>query len=927
MASAPVTCQQAEPGALGSETDSAQEVSGAGPGPAKASSVARSACPAADTDAKPVVDATDAPPETDCEEASKHRLERRRPRGSVDVASTAERMLAHGLLVPDIARLLDLDEKDVRAELPKRARNESPSDAHGSVQSEAVTSNTEIHATSQLPLESDSSACASASSLPSASLQPTPRAGLRPDEASRALCELQDPPELTCPILHALMEDPVVAEDGYTYEREAIESALQHRQRSPTTNADMGNHVVPNRVVKTQIAAHKENVITKILSLAPSLNASESVPALRRAEDLIRPSLPAAAARLQLADVLCLRMQLPASHPYREGALEEFFALHVEGGEAVRALQMFNSLDGGGELLSLDEHMVERLFLSSDLQAHLAGMTPSPVQSLAKWLSKRAHRTPFCIGTGWRLFWLCQRLHNAKGCQASLECQVPSERNPDTLRCDAACHTDLDSNCPADGSASSGTSSSGDAVATALIATMTAEIADANGVLPGVHRQRSHSQPRGHAEHAQMCAEVSTEILERGVAVCEDLIKKTNECDGDSVRFRFQTFAEMLAELASRQIAKSGMIEACELLAKARLADPTNLAAHKHLLALRRQELESAEKVDVKLLGSLLVLLHEDGEKVPTDWLTRLPIEGRLPFDMWLMDGLSKPVLADFGMQLADAGFLKEGANALLVAAEAQEAGGDWATAAKNFAAAYRMDSNNESALQGMVGNSAATARQCASLQKRCDALEEKLQKSQQSQQESHKAMLEQLQKCQKMLVSLTHDNRLLGAQSVFSMEWDVSSVDTGSVPRPHSVNSMEIMPFTDVSLYLSFFPNGNDEADLGHCSLFVAVHGHGNPMFEMDCTLVINGIERRFTKPAEHPKFGYSSFCEVPPVYQKVGIKIHSVRLRHFGIHPGFQHWVLGPRDAQWQQLAPGVGMLPPLRGAAFPAVPPEEL
>ena len=36
---------------------------------------------------------------------------------------------------------------------------------------------------------------------------------------------MTDPPELCCHISHALMEDPVVAQDGQTYERDCIEGA------------------------------------------------------------------------------------------------------------------------------------------------------------------------------------------------------------------------------------------------------------------------------------------------------------------------------------------------------------------------------------------------------------------------------------------------------------------------------------------------------------------------------------------------------------------------------------------------------------------------------------------------------------------------------------------------------------------------------
>jgi hypothetical protein len=52
------------------------------------------------------------------------------------------------------------------------------------------------------------------------------------------------------------MEDPVVAADGYTYERAAIETWFRQgiaRDRSPMTNLPISTALFPNIAIKQQI--------------------------------------------------------------------------------------------------------------------------------------------------------------------------------------------------------------------------------------------------------------------------------------------------------------------------------------------------------------------------------------------------------------------------------------------------------------------------------------------------------------------------------------------------------------------------------------------------------------------------------------------------------------------------------------------------
>jgi len=56
---------------------------------------------------------------------------------------------------------------------------------------------------------------------------------------------------LTCPLSMDLMEDPVLAEDGWTYERAMIQEHLRHRAVSPMTNLPIGTTLMPNRMAKS----------------------------------------------------------------------------------------------------------------------------------------------------------------------------------------------------------------------------------------------------------------------------------------------------------------------------------------------------------------------------------------------------------------------------------------------------------------------------------------------------------------------------------------------------------------------------------------------------------------------------------------------------------------------------------------------------
>lgn len=68
------------------------------------------------------------------------------------------------------------------------------------------------------------------------------------------------PRQLLCPITHELMEEPVIAEDGHTYEKAAIVEWFRNRNSSPMTNERLkSTQVIPNVLVHAIISDFKES--------------------------------------------------------------------------------------------------------------------------------------------------------------------------------------------------------------------------------------------------------------------------------------------------------------------------------------------------------------------------------------------------------------------------------------------------------------------------------------------------------------------------------------------------------------------------------------------------------------------------------------------------------------------------------------------
>ncbi|NWR99686.1 WSDU1 protein, partial [Motacilla alba] len=75
------------------------------------------------------------------------------------------------------------------------------------------------------------------------------------EELRMTMTSVSVPDEFLCPITRELMNDPVIATDGYSYEREAMENWLSNRRSSPMTNLPLHSLMLtPNRTLKMAIS-------------------------------------------------------------------------------------------------------------------------------------------------------------------------------------------------------------------------------------------------------------------------------------------------------------------------------------------------------------------------------------------------------------------------------------------------------------------------------------------------------------------------------------------------------------------------------------------------------------------------------------------------------------------------------------------------
>ena len=85
------------------------------------------------------------------------------------------------------------------------------------------------------------------------------RVRLEMEQKANVDVERDIPEAFLCPITHRVMHDPVLAFDGRSYEREAIEEYLKKHNKSPITGVEaITTMVFPNHDLRSRIIAFIE---------------------------------------------------------------------------------------------------------------------------------------------------------------------------------------------------------------------------------------------------------------------------------------------------------------------------------------------------------------------------------------------------------------------------------------------------------------------------------------------------------------------------------------------------------------------------------------------------------------------------------------------------------------------------------------------
>eukprot|EP00966_Prymnesium_polylepis_P230158 5325641-Prymnesium_polylepis.1 len=95
------------------------------------------------------------------------------------------------------------------------------------------------------------------------------------------------PSELHCPIIRELFTDPVVAADGFTYERSAIEHWLREHDSSPNTNVRLAHkELVPNVSLRILAKEYEVNVAGQLTELAITKDIARQKSSSRHADEV-----------------------------------------------------------------------------------------------------------------------------------------------------------------------------------------------------------------------------------------------------------------------------------------------------------------------------------------------------------------------------------------------------------------------------------------------------------------------------------------------------------------------------------------------------------------------------------------------------------------------------------------------------------------
>ena len=72
------------------------------------------------------------------------------------------------------------------------------------------------------------------------------------------------PPSMICPICYEVFKDPVICEDGFSYERQPVTRWLLAHCKSPMTGSPMGGRILPNHTLRLAIDELTASCIDKV---------------------------------------------------------------------------------------------------------------------------------------------------------------------------------------------------------------------------------------------------------------------------------------------------------------------------------------------------------------------------------------------------------------------------------------------------------------------------------------------------------------------------------------------------------------------------------------------------------------------------------------------------------------------------------------
>jgi hemoglobin len=99
---------------------------------------------------------------------------------------------------------------------------------------------------------------------------------------------LDEDPDFCCPVMLVLYEDPVIASDGFIYERSAVETLIKSNRPSPMTREALGKNVFPARQKKKDALAYRETMVKDLSDFADTCgDAALAEQALERATDYL----------------------------------------------------------------------------------------------------------------------------------------------------------------------------------------------------------------------------------------------------------------------------------------------------------------------------------------------------------------------------------------------------------------------------------------------------------------------------------------------------------------------------------------------------------------------------------------------------------------------------------------------------------------